>query len=145
MWTFCSWLKYQYRIPLTSYIISGASVPPQATLLTHLQPQLHDRAKGCLNKGAKLVTASAGSSFLASGPANFFSSLSIPALFFLLPLYLAQLLFSFCPFYTLHLSPYPHIKCFQLFLLIDVKMWLTLIRAKKIFIHFVWCWILKCF
>ena len=41
---------------------------------------------------------SAGRSFLASGPANFFySSLSVPALFFLLPLLLAQLHFLFCP------------------------------------------------
>ena len=37
----------------------------------------------------------AGSSFLTSGPANFFSS-SVPALFFLLPLFLAQLHFLFC-------------------------------------------------
>ena len=38
-----------------------------------------------------------GSSFLASGPAHFFSSsLSVPALFFLLPLFLAQLHFLFC-------------------------------------------------
>ena len=41
----------------------------------------------------------AGSSFLASGPANFFSySLSVPALIFLLPLFLAQLHFLFCLF-----------------------------------------------
>ena len=40
---------------------------------------------------------SAGSYFLASVPANFFSPhLSVPALFFLLPLFLAQLLFLFC-------------------------------------------------
>ena len=40
---------------------------------------------------------SAGSSFLASGPVNFFSfSLSVPALFFLLPLFLVQLYFLFC-------------------------------------------------
>ena len=67
-----------------------------------------------------LELPSAGSSFLASGPANLFSSsLSVPALFFLLPLFLAQLHFYFvCPLYTLHPSPYPHLKCFQLFLLI---------------------------
>ena len=40
---------------------------------------------------------SAGTSFLTNGPANFFfSSLSVPALFFLLPLFLAQLHFLFC-------------------------------------------------
>ena len=40
---------------------------------------------------------SAGSSFLTSGPVNFFSSsLSVPALFFLHPLFLAQLHFLFC-------------------------------------------------
>ena len=40
---------------------------------------------------------SAGSSFLAIVPENFFSaSLSVPALFFLLPLILAQLHFLFC-------------------------------------------------
>ena len=40
---------------------------------------------------------SGGSFFLASGPANFFSSsLLVPALFFLLPLFLAQLHFLFC-------------------------------------------------
>ena len=50
----------------------------------------------------KLVTAviehpSTGSSFLASIPANFFSSsLSVPASFFLLPLFLAQLHILFC-------------------------------------------------
>ena len=61
---------------------------------------------------------SAGISFLTSGPVNFFSSpLSVPALFFLLLLFLAQLHFLFCfPFYTLHPSPYPHLKCFQSFL-----------------------------
>ena len=36
-------------------------------------------------------------SFSSSGPANFFcSSLSVPAIFFLLPLFLAQLHFLFC-------------------------------------------------
>ena len=62
---------------------------------------------------------SIGSSFLANVSANFFSfSFSDPALFFLVPLFLAQLLFLFvCPFYTLHPSPYPHLKCFQSFLL----------------------------
>ena len=63
---------------------------------------------------------SAGSSFLASGPVNFFSSpLSVLALFFLLPVLLVQLHFYFvCPLYTLHPSPYPHLKCFQSLLLI---------------------------
>ena len=43
-----------------------------------------------------LEHTSAGSSFLASGPVNlFFSSLSVPAVFFLLPLFLAQLHFLF--------------------------------------------------
>ena len=64
-----------------------------------------------------LERPSAGSSLLASSPVNSFSSsLSIPALFFLLPLFLAQLHFYFaCPFYTFHPSPYPHLKCFQRF------------------------------
>ena len=55
---------------------------------------------------------SGGSSFLASGPANFFSSsLSVPALLFVLPLFPAQLHFYFvCPFYTLHPSPFPLLK-----------------------------------
>ena len=54
-----------------------------------------------------------------SGPANLFSSsLSVPALFFLPPLFLVQLNFLVCQFYMLHLSSYPHRKCFQLFLLI---------------------------
>ena len=57
---------------------------------------------------------SAGSSFLASGTTNFFSSsLSVPASFFLLPFFLSQLHFLFCPFYTPHPSPYPHLKFFQ--------------------------------
>ena len=44
-----------------------------------------------------LISPSAGSSFLASGPSNFFysSSLSVPALFFILPLFQAQLHFLF--------------------------------------------------
>ena len=47
--------------------------------------------------GYLLEHPSAGSSFFASGPANIFSSsLSVPALFFLLPLFLAQLHFLFC-------------------------------------------------
>ena len=46
---------------------------------------------------AVLEHPSAGSSILASGPTNFFSSsLSVPALFFLLPLFQAQLHFLFC-------------------------------------------------
>ena len=49
---------------------------------------------------------SIGSSFIASGPANIFSSsLSVPALFFLLPLFLAQLHFLFC-LSILHSPPY---------------------------------------
>ena len=62
----------------------------------------------------------AGSSFLTSSPIIFFSSsLSVTALFFLLPLFLAQLHFYFvCPFYTLNHSPYSHLKCFQSFLFI---------------------------
>ena len=40
-----------------------------------------------------------------------------PALFFLLQFFLAQLHFYFvCPLYTLHLSPYTHLQCFQSFL-----------------------------
>ena len=53
---------------------------------------------------------SADSSFLASSPANFFSSsLSVPALFFLHPLFVAQLHFLFCllilhaPSFLLHI------------------------------------------
>ena len=38
-WTFRSSLKYLYRIPITSYVIFGTSVPPLATLLTHFPPQ----------------------------------------------------------------------------------------------------------
>ena len=59
-----------------------------------------------------------GSSFLASGTANFLSSsLSVPALFFVRPLFLAQQHFFVMSesFYTLHSSPYPHLKCFQSF------------------------------
>ena len=49
---------------------------------------------------------SAGSSFLASGPADFFSSsLSVPALFFLHPLFLAKLHFYFvCPSFSISAS-----------------------------------------
>ena len=44
-----------------------------------------------------LEHSSAGSFFLASDPVNLFSySLSVPALFFLLPLFLAHLQFLFC-------------------------------------------------
>ena len=55
---------------------------------------------------------SAGSSFLASGPANFFSSsLSIPALFFLLPLFLAQLhFFIMCVHCIRSILPHIHIS-----------------------------------
>ena len=57
---------------------------------------------------------------LSQWPSNFFStSLSVPALFFLHPLFLAQLhIYFVCPFYMLHPSPYPRLKCFQSFLLI---------------------------
>ena len=57
---------------------------------------------------------------ISQWPNQFFpSSLSAPAVYFLLPLSLAQLHFLFCyPFYTLHSSLYQHIKCFQSFLLI---------------------------
>ena len=67
-----------------------------------------------------LERPSATSSFFASGRANTFSSsLSDPTLFFILSLFLTHQQFLFCrPFYTLHLSPYPHLKCFQSFLLI---------------------------
>ena len=67
-----------------------------------------------------LLCPSTDSSFLDSGPANLFSySLSVPAVFFLLPLFLAQLhLFYFvCP--ILH-APYPHLKFFHSFLLIPL-------------------------
>ena len=55
MWTFCSSLKYLYRIPLTSYIISGTSVPPLTTLCipTSSHNSTIVRAgKGCLHDGA---------------------------------------------------------------------------------------------
>ena len=63
---------------------------------------LYERCKLALElkrlKTPVLELPSAGSSFLlASDPANFFSSsLSVPTLFFLLPLFLAQLHFLFC-------------------------------------------------
>ena len=54
---------------------------------------------------------SAGSSFLASGLANLFSSsLSVPALFFLLPLFLAQLNFLFCVHFTRSILLHTHIS-----------------------------------
>ena len=39
-------IKHQYTIPLTSYVISDTSDPPLATLLTHFQPRLHDGTCG---------------------------------------------------------------------------------------------------
>ena len=56
MCTFCSSLKYLHRIPLTSYIISGTSFTPLATLRC-ISTSSHSSTivlagKGCLHDGA---------------------------------------------------------------------------------------------
>ena len=69
-----------------------------------LQSIYHDVVYDLISSSA-VKHPSAGSFFLASGPVNFFSSsLPVPALFFLLPVFPAQLDFSFL---FIHFTFYP--------------------------------------